>query len=58
MKKIISLIQNVLTSKQLAKITKQLSSMHLATGPLVRLFTRNMYHEIRKQNFLVRIYDN
>ena len=40
------LMQNVLTPKQLAKITGQLSSMQLAIGPLVRLFTRNMYHEI------------
>ena len=40
------LMQNVLTPKQLAKITGQLSSMHSATAPLVRLFTRNMYHEI------------
>ena len=39
------LMQNVLTSKQLAKITGQLPSMHLAIGPLLRLFTRNMYHE-------------
>ena len=40
------LMQNVLTHKQLTKITGQLSSMHLTIGPLVRLFTRNMYHEI------------
>ena len=43
------LMQNVLTPKQLAKITGQLSSMHLAIGPLVRLFTRNMYHEIENR---------
>ena len=39
------LMQNVLTPKQLAKITGQRSSMHLAIGPLVHLFTRKMYHE-------------
>ena len=39
------LMQNVLIPKQLAKITGQLSSMHLAIGSLVHLFTRNMYHE-------------
>ena len=38
-------MQNVLTPKQLAKITAQLSSMQLAIRPLVRLFTRNMYHQ-------------
>ena len=43
------LMQNVLTPKQLAKITGQLSSMQLAIGPLVRLFTRNMYHEIENR---------
>ena len=36
------LMPNVLTPKQLAKITGQLSSMHLAIGPLVRLFTGNL----------------
>ena len=45
----IILIKNFLTPKQLAKITGQLSSMHLAIGPLVRLFTRNMYHEIENR---------
>ena len=39
------LMHSVLTPKQLAKITGQLSSMHLAIGLLVRLFTRKMYHE-------------
>ena len=43
------LMLNVLTPKQLAKITGQLSSMHLAAGPLVRLFTRNIYHEIQNR---------
>ena len=42
-------MQNVLTPKQPAKITRQLSSMHLTIGPLVRLFTRNMYHEIENR---------
>ena len=37
-------MQNILTPKKLAKLTGQLSSMCLAIGPLVRLFTRNMYH--------------
>ena len=39
-------MQNALTPKHLAKITGKLSSMHLAIGPLVRLFMRSMYHEI------------
>ena len=43
------LIQNVLTLKQVANITGQVSSMHLAIGPLVRLFMRNMYHEIENR---------
>ena len=43
------LMQNVLTPKQLAKITGQLSSMHLAIGPLVRLFKRKVYHEIENR---------
>ena len=42
-------MQNVLTPKQLAKITGQLSSMHLAIEALVRLFTRNMYHKIENR---------
>ena len=42
-------MQNVLTPKQLAKTTGQLSSTHLEIGPQVRLFTRNMYHEIEKR---------
>ena len=42
-------MQNVLTPKQLVKITGQLSSMRLAIGPLVRLFTRKMYHEIENR---------
>ena len=43
------LMQNVLTPKQLAKITGQLSSMHLAIGLLVRLFKRKVYHEIENR---------
>ena len=39
------LIQNVPTSKELAKLAGQLSSMHLAIGSLVRLFMRNMYYK-------------
>ena len=42
-------MQNVLTPQQLAKITAQLSSMHLAVEPLVHLFTRNMYREIENR---------
>jgi len=34
------------SAKQLSKIAGQLSSMHLAIGPLVRLFTRNIYRTI------------
>ena len=41
--------QNLLTPKQLAKLTGQLSSMHLAIGPLLYLLTRNMYHEIENR---------
>ena len=40
------LMQYASTPKQLAKITGRLSSMLLEIGSLVRLFTRNMYHEI------------
>ena len=43
------LIQNILTPKQLAKITGQLSSMNLAIGALVHLVTRNMYHKIENR---------
>ena len=43
------LMQNVLTPKQLAKITGQLSSMHFAIGHLARFFMRNMYHEIENR---------
>ena len=45
----IILMQNVLTPKQLVKITGQLSSVHLVIGPLVRLFTRKMYHKIENR---------
>ena len=38
-----------MTPKQLSKVAGQLSSMHLAIGPLVRLFTRNMYRFIEKR---------
>ena len=34
------------SAKQISKIAGQLSSMHLAVGPLVRLFTRHMYRAI------------
>ena len=42
-------MQNILTTKQLVEITEQLSYMRLAVGPLARLFTRNMYHEIENR---------
>ena len=41
--------QDFLTAKQLSKVAGRLSSMHLAIGPLVPLFTRNMYHFIEKR---------
>ena len=41
--------QEFLTPKQLSKVSGQLSSMHLVTAQLVRLFTRNMYHFIEKR---------
>lgn len=31
------------SAKHMSKLASQLSSMHLAIGPLVRLFTRHMY---------------
>lgn len=37
------------TPKQLAKITGKLSSMHVALGPIVRLFSRNIYHDIESR---------
>ena len=37
------------TPKQLAKITGKLSSLHLALGPIVRLFSRNIYHDIESR---------
>ena len=37
------------TPKQLAKVTGKLSSMHLALGPIVRLFSRNIYHDIESR---------
>ena len=46
----IILIQNVLTPTQLAKITGQFSSMYLAIGPPVCLFTRNIYHGIENRS--------
>ena len=43
------LMQNILTPKQLAKITGQLSSMPLAIGPMVHHFTRKMHHKIENR---------
>ena len=41
--------QEFLTPKQLPKVAEQRSFMHLPIGPLVRLFTRNMYHFTEKR---------
>ena len=38
------------TTKDLARIAGKLSAMHLAIGPLVRLFTRSMYCDIASAN--------
>ena len=44
---IVSILKEKFSSAQkLAKVAGHLSSMHLAIGPLVRLFTRNMYRRI------------
>ena len=40
---------NFLTSNQLTRIIGQLPSKHLAMWSLVRLFTRNMCHEIENR---------
>ena len=56
-KKITKILENITmylnqefsTPKQLPKVAGQLSSMRLAIGPLVRRFTRNMYHFIEKR---------
>ena len=37
------------TAKQLAKIAGTLSSMHLAIGKIIRLFTRKIYAQIEKR---------
>ena len=41
--------QEFLNPKKLSKVAGELSSMHLPIGPLVRFFTRNMYHFIEKR---------
>ena len=41
-----TLTRKFVTPKDLAKLAGTLSSMHQAIGPLVRLFTRNMYQQI------------
>ena len=43
------LAQTFCSAKQLAQICGQLSSMHLALGPIVRLFTRNLYCDIESR---------
>lgn len=40
------LYQGCCTAKALARVAGTLSSMHLAIGPLVRLFTRSMYQQV------------
>ena len=42
----ILLEEGTATAKRLARIAGMLSSMHLAIGSLVRLFTRSLYHQI------------
>ena len=47
-------IQNLLntgkcTPKELSQVAGTLASMHLAVGPLVRLFTRHLYREIEQR---------
>ena len=39
----------VCTAKELARVAGFLSSMHLFIGPIVRLFTRKMYHQIERR---------
>ena len=39
-------MQKSTTPKSLAQIAGSLSSMHMAIGPLVRLFTRGLYRQI------------
>ena len=41
-----TLRQKNISPKELAKLAGELSSMHQAIGPLVRLFTRQMYRQI------------
>ena len=41
--------QKYVSAKQLAKIAGRLSSMHMSIGPLVWLFTRNMYFQIESR---------
>ena len=44
-----SLRQKLSSAKQISKIAGQVSSMYLAIGPLVRLFTRHMYRLIESR---------
>ena len=41
--------QKLCSAKQLSKIAGHLSSMHLALGPMVWLFTRHMYRQIESR---------
>ena len=43
------LLQTFCSAKQLSRIAGQLSSMHMALGPLVRLFTRRIYQLIESR---------
>lgn len=49
--KINSILNQALCSaKQLAKVAGYISAMNLAIGPMVRLFTRNLYRQIDARN--------
>ena len=37
------------TPKEFSQVTGTLASMHMAIGPLVRLFTRQLYHQIERR---------
>ena len=41
--------QTFCSAKQLSQVAGQLASMHLALGPIVRLFTRNLYKVIESR---------
>ena len=43
--------QEFLTPKHLSKVARQLSSIHLAIGPSIPLFTRKTFHFIENRVF-------